>query len=140
MNPLPLLLTALVLASARAPRDTPVAHGNVLEAPLVFATPSAATPRTASVAAPVVRDPWLGVDKARHLFMAFALTTMTFGAGRAAGLDARAAMPVAVGVTLAAGFGKEIHDQRRGRFFSVRDLAFDLLGLGLGLTLGSYTR
>lgn len=92
------------------------------------------------VVAPAARDPWLREDKAQHLFMSFALTTMTFGAARAAGLDARAAMPIAAGVTLAAGVGKEIHDKRSGRFFSIRDLAFDVAGVGLGLTLAAYTR
>jgi uncharacterized protein YfiM (DUF2279 family) len=85
-------------------------------------------------------DPWLGQDKAQHLFMSFALTDMAFGLARATGMDARAAMPVAAGFTLAAGIGKEIYDRWSGRFFSGRDLAFDLLGIGVGLTLASYTR
>lgn len=133
MSILPLLLAGLALSF-------PVGHGEratrteaLAVAPLV---PSAATAALASAA----RDPWLGQDKAQHLFMSFALTDMAFGLARAAGMDARVAMPVAAGVTLAAGIGKEIHDKRSGRFFSLRDLAFDLLGMGVGLTLASYTR
>lgn len=134
MSILSLLLAGLTLGFSPDGHGGPATRTEALAvAPLA---PAAATAALASVA----RDPWLGQDKAQHLFMSFALTDMAFGLARAAGLDARAAMPVAAGAALAAGIGKEIYDRRHGRFFSLRDLAFDLLGMGVGLTLASYTR
>ncbi|HKJ93347.1 MAG TPA: hypothetical protein VJ957_09265 [Longimicrobiales bacterium] len=131
MSTLSLALAALTLTFAAAGGDT-----TTTRLPVAFDRP----PRPAPALAPPAADPWLGEDKARHLFMSFALTTMAFGAGRAGGLDVTIAMPVAAGITLGAGIGKEIHDRRSGRIFSTRDLVFDLLGIGLGLTLASYTR
>lgn len=156
MNFLPLVLSALVPGLGAVPRacmDLAVLPPAMLVGQVEGAMSSVAP---AALVAPAVRatwsgpaslpaakgtgDPWLGEDKARHLFMSFALTTLTFGAARVAGLDAHAAMPVAAGVTVVAGVGKELHDERSGRFFSFRDLAYDMLGLGLGLTLAAYTR
>lgn len=146
MNALPYLLAALMFAPAVAGRGPSVAF--MAPMPLSFVAPlplstgsvGAAVPQPASADLPAGRDPWLAEDKTRHLFMSFALTMLTFGAAEAAGADGRVAKPVAAGVTLATGIGKEIHDERSGRFFSLRDLAFDVLGIGLGLTLASYTR
>ncbi len=133
MTGLSLLLAALVFAPGTAPLGHAMAPPPA--APTALAAPS--WPVTVGAAR---GDAWTGEDKAQHLFMSFALTAMTYGVARAAGMEARVALPVAGGLGLAAGIGKEIHDRRRGGFFSTRDLAFDLLGIGLGLTLASYTR
>jgi uncharacterized protein YfiM (DUF2279 family) len=133
MNPLALAMAGLLFGSGLAGLDSPAAR------PATVVAESRPVAQALASVAPVMRDPWLGQDKAQHLFMSFALTTMTFGVARATGMRSRTALPVSAGVTLAAGIAKEMDDRRQGRFFSARDLVFDLLGIGLGLTLASYT-
>ncbi|HSH44285.1 MAG TPA: hypothetical protein VK966_00380 [Longimicrobiales bacterium] len=79
-------------------------------------------------------DAWLGEDKARHMGMSFAATLFLYGAGRAA-LDHEAALPVAAAGSALAGVGKEVADARRGGRFSLRDLAWDAVGVGIGILL-----
>jgi hypothetical protein len=74
-------------------------------------------------------DAWLGADKFQHFWVSFAATAYSFGAVRAAGVEAGVALYIAVPVAAAAGFGKEVHDRRRGGFFSMRDLVADGLGI-----------
>jgi uncharacterized protein YfiM (DUF2279 family) len=78
---------------------------------------------------PVDDDAWLGSDKFQHFWASFAATAYGFGAVRATGVDTGAALYIAVPVAAAAGVGKEIHDQRRGGIFSVRDLVADGFGI-----------
>jgi uncharacterized protein YfiM (DUF2279 family) len=75
-------------------------------------------------------DAWLGSDKFRHFWMSYATAAFTFAGARAAGLDADAALMVALPAAGAAGVGKEVRDRRRGGIFSVRDLVADALGIG----------
>jgi hypothetical protein len=74
-------------------------------------------------------DAWLGADKFQHFWVSFAATAYSFGAVRATGVDAGVALYIAVPVAAVAGFGKEVHDRRRGGFFSMRDLVADGLGI-----------
>lgn len=101
--------------------------------------PWAVEPRVAgpAVAAPH-RDPWLGEDKARHFAMSFAATAFAYAAARSA-LDPGHARIAAPAAAVAAGVGKEIHDARDGRWFSLRDMAWNLAGVALGLALIQHT-
>jgi uncharacterized protein YfiM (DUF2279 family) len=85
------------------------------------------------------RDPWLGEDKLRHFSMSFATTAFAYAAARPA-LDPGHARFAAGSAAIAAGIGKEIHDARAGRWFSLRDMAWNLAGVATGLTLIRQTR
>jgi hypothetical protein len=91
------------------------------------AGPGAATDRVADAGR--IADAWLGADKFQHFWVSFAATAYSFGAVRATGVDAGVALYIAVPVAAVAGFGKEVHDRRRGGFFSMRDLVADGLGI-----------
>lgn len=77
------------------------------------------------------QDAWFGEDKLRHFAMSFATATLTYASLRTAGAH-DAALPGAIAVAAAAGLGKEVHDRRAGRIFSLRDLAWDALGVAAG--------
>lgn len=74
------------------------------------------------------QDRWLAEDKYRHFFMSFGGTVLSYGAARSFG-EADAAAAFAMGAGAAAGVAKEVLDRRAGGGFSLRDLAWDGLGL-----------
>jgi uncharacterized protein YfiM (DUF2279 family) len=78
--------------------------------------------------ASVPQDRWLAEDKYRHFFISFGGTVLGYGAGRSLA-DADAAAAFALGAGAAAGLAKELLDRRAGGAFSLRDLAWDGLGL-----------
>ncbi|HEY8685585.1 MAG TPA: hypothetical protein VIO57_08265, partial [Chloroflexota bacterium] len=52
----------------------------------------------------------------------------------------RTAIGGAIGVTMAIGVGREIHDKRTpGNIFSVRDLTWDAIGASAGAVMLSHT-
>lgn len=95
--------------------------------PLTAITAAARTVRTAPTA-----DRWLAEDKLRHFALSFATVQLGYGAGRVV-FDREASVPVAAGLSLLLGVGKEVHDARSGGPFSARDLAWDLAGVALAV-------
>lgn len=72
------------------------------------------------------KDRWIGVDKVKHFFVSAFVQSAAFSVARAAKLsNAQAAAGVATG---AVGIGREIHDKRLGKPFSVKDLTWDAAG------------
>jgi len=91
-------------------------------------------------AAVVHADSWFGVDKIKHFFMSAFIESLTYSALQAAGVNRRPALGGAIGVTMAVGVGREVHDKRTpGNIFSVRDLTWDAVGAGAGAVLLSHT-
>jgi uncharacterized protein YfiM (DUF2279 family) len=89
----------------------------------------------------VVRDSWFGADKIKHFFMSAFIESVTYSALQAARVNHRAALGSAMGVTMAIGVGREIHDKRTpGNIFSVRDLTWDVVGATAGAVLIAQTR
>jgi uncharacterized protein YfiM (DUF2279 family) len=86
------------------------------------------------------RDRWFGVDKVKHLFMSAFVQSAAFSAARAAKLsvsNAQSAAGVATGVV---GIGREIHDKRLGKPFSLKDLTWDAAGAVAAAALLNKTR
>ena len=100
----------------------------ILEAILVAGFATAPT-------APPPPDPFFGEDKVKHFVTSFVVTSLAVSGGRAVGLDRRDSLAAGAGVSLALGVGKEINDSRRGQFFSVRDLLWDIAGTGTSVVL-----
>jgi uncharacterized protein YfiM (DUF2279 family) len=127
----------LVLLNA-APAESAAPRPTLARAAPVTASqdrPSHAPPIGRAVQEPArpvlpATDAWFGTDKLQHFWMSYATTAFTFAAARAAGLDARAGLAVAVPAAAAAGVGKELLDRKRGGPFSVKDLVADALGVG----------
>jgi uncharacterized protein YfiM (DUF2279 family) len=91
--------------------------------------------------AAVVRDSWFSPDKIKHFFMSAFIESVTYSALQAARMNHRPALGSAIGVTMAIGVGREIHDKRTpGNIFSVRDLTWDAVGATAGAVLLSQTR
>ena len=85
-------------------------------------------------------DPWFGVDKVKHFFMSAFINSVSYSALQAAHVNHRSAMTGAIGITMAAGLGREIHDMRvPGNIFSVRDLTWDAIGTTAGAALAAHT-
>ena len=74
------------------------------------------------------KDGWFGTDKVKHFFMSAFVQSASFSAARAAGLSNSSAMAIGGVTTGIVGFGRELHDRRQGRVFSVKDLAWDAAG------------
>lgn len=105
--------------------------GLSLAANLIFAQASAVAPH---------QDSWFGVDKLKHFFMSAFIESVTYSALQAAKVKHRPAMGGAIGVTMAFGVGREVHDKRTpGNIFSVRDLTWDAIGATAGAVLLSHT-
>jgi uncharacterized protein YfiM (DUF2279 family) len=107
--------------------------------------PLAVLVSTSLLAAPMQRaapppDRWLAEDKLQHGFASLGLVTLTHAGARTISLDATPAIALGIAVSAAAGLGKEILDRRSGRPFSLRDLAWDALGITLGVLLVEQTR
>jgi len=91
--------------------------------------------------AAIVRDSWFSPDKIKHFFMSAFIESVTYSALQAARVNHRPALGSAIGVTMAIGVGREIHDKRTpGNIFSVRDLTWDAVGATAGAVLLSQTR
>jgi uncharacterized protein YfiM (DUF2279 family) len=86
------------------------------------------------------RDPWFGSDKLRHFVTAFAVTGHAQAGLRALGVDRGDAVVGGFVISMVAGIGKEVHDVRKGSFFSLKDLAWDLAGALTGAVLVAAAR
>jgi uncharacterized protein YfiM (DUF2279 family) len=80
-------------------------------------------------------DDWFGEDKLQHFFMSFATVSYGYGGARLATVEHEAALTIAIAAGAVAGFGKEIHDKRRGWLFSLKDLVWDAAGVGAAVLL-----
>lgn len=90
--------------------------------------------------AAVVHDSWFGPDKIKHFFMSAFIESVTYSALQAARVNHRPALSGAIGVTMAIGVGREIHDSRNPKnHFSIQDLTWDAIGVGAGSVLLSHT-
>jgi uncharacterized protein YfiM (DUF2279 family) len=86
-------------------------------------------------------DDWLGEDKGKHFVTSAVVTVIAGSAARTAGLDAETSRVAGAAVATGAGVAKEIHDHRQpGNVFSVRDLAWNLVGVAAGYAVLSRTR
>ena len=90
--------------------------------------------------APPHTDSWFGIDKLKHFLVSAFIESVSYSALQAARVNHRAAMGGAIGVTMAVGVSRELHDRRvPGNLFSIRDLTWDGLGATAGAVLSSHT-
>lgn len=82
------------------------------------------------------RDRWLGPDKVKHATVAFAIQGGSYAAMRGA-TGHSGAIIGAMAVTVAASVLKERLDRRRTGF-SVRDLAWDAVGIAIAAVIVSH--
>ena len=80
-------------------------------------------------------DPWFGFDKLEHFTASAIIQTWSHITFRARGASYGQASWGAVGVTAAAGIGKELWDRTHHGDFSLRDLAADGVGLVSGAVI-----
>jgi uncharacterized protein YfiM (DUF2279 family) len=89
---------------------------------------------------PAHTDAWFGADKLKHFFMSAFIESVSYSALQAARANHKAALGGAIGITMAVGVGRELHDRRiPGNLFSVRDLTWDALGATAAAVLLSHT-
>lgn len=80
-------------------------------------------------------DRWFGVDKLKHFVVSALAQSLAFSGLQLAGASRDAALAGSLGAGAALGVGRELHDRRVGRPFSVRDLTWDAAGLGAATLL-----
>jgi uncharacterized protein YfiM (DUF2279 family) len=135
----PMIFVGLVVSCAGAAADTLASPYVAPVGPVMAA--SAGRPALARLAEPPGKpeDPWLAQDKLRHFAMSFAATAFAYAGARTA-LDPDHAAATAAAAALAAGIGKEVHDARAGRWFSLPDMAWNVAGVTLGLAFVRHVR
>jgi len=72
--------------------------------------------------------PFFGADKVKHFLLSFLVQSTGYSMSRAAGLDRGASQAVGAAGVATVGLLKEIQDKRRGKPFSIGDLAVDAAG------------
>lgn len=85
-------------------------------------------------------DSWLSADKVKHFLVSSFVESVSYSVLRTAHVSHDRALVGASAVTLMVGVGKEVHDVRSGKYFSVRDLTWDAAGAGAAAVLLSRTR
>lgn len=105
-----------------------------------YGTPSV-RPATFRWADPAV-DRWVDHDKGQHFIASALIAGVAQHLLVQAGVPERRAWPAALVVGVQVGLFKETYDAYRpgGSGFSVRDLAWDAAGLGVGVWMGSSRR
>ncbi|MBN1671451.1 MAG: hypothetical protein JXR37_10485 [Kiritimatiellae bacterium] len=100
---------------------------------LILGLPGCATMRT-------VEDSWFGRDKVYHFGISAAISGVVTAAAHSQGLEGSQSFPLAVGVTVGVGAGKETYDAKvKETGWSWKDLFWDAVGAlaGYGLVAGS---
>ena len=117
-------------AQPTAPNETPV---SIAATPVggsdAFRPPALDAPRA---------DPWLGVDKAKHVGGSLLLTLSTqYVLVVKAGWTEGDALPVSAATAAGIGVAKEVYDRYAGptAFFSTRDLVADAVGIAFGVVV-----
>lgn len=123
------IVAQLAIGTAAGPLREPPRFAHE---PDVGSSPAAAVPESA--------DLWFAEDKAKHFFLSFAVTMLSYGALRVAGIDGAAALAASGGASAAAGVWKEFRDQRLTGRFSGKDLVWDTAGTLVGLGVADMTR
>ena len=107
---------------------------------LCASTLAAPAPSRSKVEHPKPSDPIIGVDKAKHFFIAGFVETMTFAGLESVGGSRSSARSGAIAKTASVSMGREIHDRKTKGLFSVRDLAWDAIGAGAAMLVINKTR
>ena len=86
-------------------------------------------------------DRWFGTDKVKHFLASFVATSISASTARAAGLSPQNSIATGIGIGAGIGVWKEIRDHgRSGETASMRDLVWDLAGVGAAAAVASQTR
>ena len=89
---------------------------------------------------PKAKEPAFGPDKVKHFLIAGFVETMAFSGLQAAGTTRNTARSGALAAVIGASIGREIHDRRTKRLFSIPDLVWDALGAGAALLIINKTQ
>ena len=115
-------------------------HWNSFAVVIVLLFAGATVARAQTVGRAPHPDPWFGIDKLKHFFLSAFINSVAYSALQAAGANHRSSMAGAIGITMAAGLGREIHDMRvPGNIFSVRDFTWDAIGTVAGAAITAHT-
>jgi putative lipoprotein len=87
------------------------------------------------------QDRWFGEDKLKHFVTSFIVTSLASSGARAAGLNGEASLLVGAGTGAGLGVWKEWSDRNaEGRTASVRDMVWDLAGVGTAAIVQAQTQ
>jgi putative lipoprotein len=93
-----------------------------------------------ATAPPPLPEPFFGEDKIKHFVASFVVTSLAMTTARIGGLERDPGIAVGASFGFAAGVAKEFHDARRGQFFSIRDLLWDIAGMGASAAVQHQSR
>ncbi len=80
-----------------------------------------------------IQDPWFGEDKLYHLTVASLMTGAFYHLFYCKmEIEEKTSITSSLGIVVTASISKEIWDKKRGKFFSYKDLLFDIAGIVVG--------
>jgi len=121
-------------AQPTTPNETPVS----IAATPVGGSDAFRPPALEALRADLRADPWLGMDKAKHVGGSLLLTLSTqYVLVVKAGWTEGDALPVSAATAAGIGVAKEVYDRYAGptAFFSTRDLVADAVGIAFGVVV-----
>ena len=90
-----------------------------------------ASPHTAK------KDEWFAKDKAQHFSASFLIGALTYAIARAREADKDDASIIAFSFSSTCGIAKELNDEVKRNDWSYKDLIWDLIGGGVGVSVSN---
>ncbi len=83
------------------------------------------------------KDEWFAKDKAKHFSISFLIGALTYSIAREGGSDKDDASIIGFSFTSACGIAKEVNDELKHNGWSYKDLVWDILGSGVGVSVSN---
>jgi putative lipoprotein len=85
----------------------------------------------------VKKDEWFAKDKAKHFSASFLIGTLTYSIARAGEADKDDASIIGFSFSSTCGIAKEINDEVKHNDWSYKDLIWDFIGGGVGVSVSN---
>lgn len=82
-------------------------------------------------------DKWFAGDKVKHLTASMLLAAIAYSSVNAGANEESKAVITGVSIPIGIGLLKEFKDLRDGKFWSNKDLVWDVIGAGIAVTIAS---
>jgi len=85
----------------------------------------------------VIEDRWFAKDKAKHFSVSFLVSTLSYYSVKESSDSHTASVAAGISVPLGLGLYKEFKDAGEGRNWSYKDFVWDVIGVGLAVSVFS---
>ncbi|MEK6765382.1 MAG: hypothetical protein AABY49_04030 [Planctomycetota bacterium] len=111
-------------------------HRILLTVLLICLSGCAANQKTTSPST-AKKDTWFAKDKAQHFSASFLIGALTYSIARAGKADKDDASIIGFSFSSTCGIAKEINDETKHNNWSYKDLVWDFLGSGVGVSVSN---